>query len=77
VSNHPGQFLRFLIIEEEISAYVAAEHTGLTMEQIGEIIAGRLSVTPEIAAKLGKLSGTTTEMWVSMQRAFDEDSKSV
>ena len=74
MNQHPGQFLRFLIYEEEISAYEAADRTGLTIEQIGDIIAGKLTVTPETAAMLGKLAGTTPEFWLKMQHSFDHAS---
>ncbi|MEO5924711.1 MAG: hypothetical protein ABIR70_12880 [Bryobacteraceae bacterium] len=64
--NQAGDFLKFLIMEEEISAYVAAEHTGLSLDQIGDIIAGRQRITPDIAALLSKMSGTTAEMWLRL-----------
>lgn len=51
----------------------AAEHTGLTTEQLSGVVLGTLSVTPEMAAKLAKLRSTTTEMWLEMQRAFDSE----
>ncbi len=66
MSNPAGDFLKFLIMEEEVSAYVASEHTGLTVEQIGDIIDGRLAITPEVATRLSKMSGTTAEMWLRL-----------
>jgi antitoxin HigA-1 len=73
VRQSPGQFLRFLLIEEEISAYTAAERTGLSIEQLGAIIAGTIRVTPELAAKLAQLCGTTREMWLNAQHVFDTE----
>lgn len=66
-SEHPGNFLRFLLFEEEMLVHAAAERTGLTEDQLGDIIAGRASVTPDIANKLAKLAGTTTEFWLKLQ----------
>jgi plasmid maintenance system antidote protein VapI len=61
-----GQFLRFLLFEEEMLAEEAAERTGLTVAEIGGIIAGDIPMDAEIAEKLAKLRGTTKEMWLEM-----------
>ena len=65
--SRPGEFLRFLLFEEEMLVDTAAERTGLTPQQIAEVITGTLPVTPEVAEKLGKLAGTTTPFWLKLQ----------
>ncbi len=71
--EHPGSFLRFLLFEEEILVHAAAERTGLTEDQLGDLIAGRASVTPEIAAQLAKLAGTTAQLWLKLQAEYDAE----
>ena len=65
--SRPGNFLRFLLVEEEMLVDTAASQTGLTTQQIGEVIAGTLPVTPEVAEKLAKLAGTTPQLWLKLQ----------
>jgi antitoxin HigA-1 len=69
--GHPGEFLRFLLFEEEMLVHDAAQRTGLTVQEIGDLLAGRLPVTAEIAAKLAKLGGTKADMWLGMQTDYD------
>ncbi|MFM2125801.1 MAG: hypothetical protein RL328_2252 [Acidobacteriota bacterium] len=65
--SRPGEFLRFLLVEEEMLVDTAAERTGLTPQQIGGVIAGTLPVTQEVAEKLAKLAGTTAQLWLKLQ----------
>jgi addiction module HigA family antidote len=55
------------LFELEIPVADAAGETGLSVEQIGGIIEGTLVITPDIAAQLAKLGGTTAEMWLRLQ----------
>ena len=70
--RHPGEFLRFLLFEEEMLTHDAAERSGLSVAEIGDFIAGRAHVTPELAQKLSKLGGTKPAMWLQMQADFDQ-----
>ena len=65
--SRPGEFLRFLLVEEEMLVDTAAERTGLTPQQIAGVIAGTLPVTPELAEKLARLAGTTAQFWLKLQ----------
>ena len=65
--NRAGDFLRFLLIEEEMLADTAAERTGLSVDEVGALIAGTQPVTPEIAAKLSRLAGTSPQLWLKLQ----------
>ncbi len=72
-SRHPGETLRFILFEEEVPVDTVAERIGLSGEQLRGLVNGEISVTPEIAVKLSKLSGTTPEMWLELQAAFERD----
>lgn len=73
-ARHPGEFLRFLLFEEEMLTHDAAERSGLSVAEIGDLIAGRMNVTPERAEKLAALGGTKPEMWLKLQAEFDQAS---
>lgn len=69
---HPGEIL----IEEfmrplELSAYRIAQVTALPASRLAEIIAGRRSVTPDTALRLGAALGTTPEFWLNLQATHD------
>ena len=69
--NHPVNFLHFLLFEEEMLVDSAAERTGLSAAQLGQLIRGEIAVTPEIASKLSNLAGTTPALWLKLQTDFD------
>ena len=73
MSQHPGQFLHFLLFESEMLVDDAAEEAGLTGAEIRAFLAGQIPVTEELAEKLGKLAGTTPGLWVELQQSFDGD----
>ncbi len=64
--SNAGPFLRFLLFEEEMLVEEAAERTGLTVVEIGGIIAGDIAIDAELAGKLAKLRGTTKDIWLEM-----------
>jgi hypothetical protein len=62
--SRPGEFLRFLLVEEEMLVDSAAERTSLTPQQIAGVIAGTLPVDqpgilyqPDRECKAGRGSG--------------------
>ena len=63
---HPGDTLRWLMLEDGILADEVAERTTLPLAQIRAIIEGALPITPEIASKLEKLGG-----WLWMKTLLD------
>lgn len=70
--SHPGETLRWLLLEEGILTDTAAEQAGLSSDQLRGLIEGNLSVTPETAKGLANLGGITAEMWLKMQVNFDQ-----
>lgn len=71
MENHPGQMLRFFLVEEGTLLETAAEEAGLPVDVLRGIVNGTGSVTPEIAARLGTLWGTSAEMWMKLQARYD------
>ena len=43
----------------------------LSTKQLSMIINGHAPITPEVAVKIGKALGTTSEIWLNLQRAVD------
>jgi addiction module HigA family antidote len=71
---HPGEVLRekFLVpLSLTVEAFAAAH--GFPTDLIAEIVSETGSVTQEVAEKLGKALGTTSDFWTSLQRKFDDE----
>jgi antitoxin HigA-1 len=70
--THPGAILRedvFPAIGLSISE--AARQLGVTRQTLHRIMAEKVSITPEMAARLGRFCGNGPGIWLRMQQACD------
>lgn len=67
---HPGvslaEDLKFL----SLSISEAAERTGISKKHLSNIINGKASITPEVALKLEKVTGTEANFWNNLTRNY-------
>lgn len=69
---HPGKVLKGLYLDPlEVSVTEAAEKLGVTRKTLSQLINGHSGVSAEMAVRLSKALGTTAELWLNMQQAFD------
>jgi addiction module HigA family antidote len=69
---HPGELLR----EDIVPALgrpraELARLLGVSRQTLHAILAERVSVTPEMALRLGKLCGNGPELWINLQTRYD------
>lgn len=70
---HPGEVLYHeFIVPLGISPYGISELSAATVKGL---CAGKVSISEDIASALSAQFGTSPEFWVSLQRAFDVESK--
>ena len=68
---HPGELLREILEELDISAYALAKRIGKAPIQVSRILAGKSSVTAPMARLIGAALGTTAQYWVNLQAHYD------
>ncbi|MBF6568141.1 MAG: HigA family addiction module antidote protein [Candidatus Binataceae bacterium] len=70
--THPGAILREDVLPElGLSVSEAARQLGVTRQTLHRIMAEKVSVTPEMAARLGRFCGNGPGLWLRMQQAYD------
>jgi addiction module HigA family antidote len=69
--SHPGSLIKSDIDELGLSVVEAAKALGISRQQLHSVIAGRASVTPEMAVRLEKALGSTADTWLRMQMNYD------
>src|SRR5438105_1392262 len=72
VPTHPGE----LLLEEFLKPMglpqvKLAEHLGIPIQRINELIKGKRGITPGTAWLLAQALGTSPEFWMSLQDAYD------
>lgn len=69
---HPGEVLKGLYLDPlEVSVTTAAEKLGVARKTLSQLINGRSGISAEMAVRLSKGLGTTPELWMNMQQAYD------
>ena len=72
IPSHPGEILRDEFLDPLGVTQVAfAEHIGVPVQRINEIIRGKRGVTPATAWLLSLALGTTPEFWINLQAGHD------
>ena len=72
IPSHPGEILQEQFLEPLGLTQVAlAEHLGVPVQRINEIVRGKRGVTPETAWFLAQAFDTTPELWISLQTNHD------
>jgi addiction module HigA family antidote len=70
----PGELLKLEFLEPmEISQYRLAKEIGVPAQRIGEIIAGRRSITADTDLRLCRFFGLSNGYWLRAQAAHDTE----
>jgi addiction module HigA family antidote len=70
--THPGAVLREDVLPElHMSVADIAERLGVSRQMLHGVLGERHAITPEMAARLGRLLGTDPTLWLRMQQVRD------
>ncbi len=68
--GHPGEVLREYL-PEDMTVGEAARCLGVSRQALSALLNKRAGVSADMALRLSQALGTSAEMWVSMQAAYD------
>ena len=72
IPTHPGEILgEEFLGPMGITQTAFAEHLGIPVQRINEIIRGKRGITPETAWLFAQALGTTPEFWLNLQTNFE------
>ena len=70
--THPGVLLREDVLPAlAMTQAEFAERLGVSRLSVSELLHEKRALSPEMAARLGKLLNTTPQSWLAMQTALD------
>lgn len=68
---HPGNDLKDILEEMDISQSELSRRTGIPASRLSEITKGRRAITAEQSIRLGRFFGQSDAFWFNMQREHD------
>jgi addiction module HigA family antidote len=69
---HPGEYLREDILPEAgLSVSAAAKALGVSRQMLHDILAERKPLSAVMCLKVSRLFGSSPEMWMRLQAAYD------
>jgi addiction module HigA family antidote len=69
---HPGEILLEEFLKPMgITQYRIAKEIGVSQRRIGEIVAGKRSVTADTGLRLSKFFGMSDDFWIGLQMDYD------
>ena len=70
--THPGEILqKEFLTPLGVTQVHLAEHIGVPVQRINEIVRGKRGITPETAWLLGQALGTTPQFWLNLQANYE------
>lgn len=70
---HPGETIRELLEDREMTQKELAIRSGVTPKHISEVLNGNASITPRFAAALEDVFGASASFWLNLQSEYDID----
>lgn len=67
---HPGEILREYL-PKSMTVTESARRLGVTRQALSALLNGRAGVSADMALRLSQALGTSADMWLSMQVAYD------
>jgi addiction module HigA family antidote len=72
VPSHPGEILLEEFLNPlDVSQKQFAEHIGVPLQRVNEIVRGRRGISSDTAWLLAQALGTTPEFWMNLQAQHD------
>jgi len=70
--THPGEILHEEFLSPlGVTQVALAEHVGVSVQRVNELVRGKRGVTPETAWLLAQAFDTTPEFWLNLQATYD------
>lgn len=71
VAIHPGEYLKELLDELDVSQAELARALGISAMRVSHVINGTRPVSADLALLFGKAFGQSPEYWLNLQSAYD------
>lgn len=71
IAVHPGEILQELLEEHDLTQTTLAAHLGMPHSKINEICRGKRGISPDMAARLGRVFNQSPLFWLNLQKNWE------
>lgn len=72
ITPYPGIYIKEYLFENSIYVEDFADDLGIEEIELIALLNGNLKITEELALKLSEVIGTSSEVWINLQRDYDQ-----
>ncbi len=72
VAFHPGYYITEIIEDMGISQSEFADRVGIADKILDDLVKGRINISYGIAKKLSVMLGTSVDVWLNIQNAYEQ-----
>lgn len=70
---HPGEYLRELLDDMDLTAYRLAKHIGVSAMRLSLVLRGQRPISADLALRLERAFGQSAVYWLNLQARYDLD----
>ena len=72
IAFHPGYYVKDVIDDLEMSQCEFAKRLEITDKTLSKLLSGEASLSKEIAKKMSQMLGTSVEVWLELQKKYED-----
>lgn len=72
IAFHPGYYVKELIDDQGITQEELAKRLQTTPKTVSDLVNGRINLTDEMVLRLSIVFGTSTSLWLNLNKKFIE-----
>ena len=77
VAFHPGYYIKNIIKDMNLTQDEFAVRLGITPKKLDKLLSGKIKLSTNIATKLSEILGTSVEVWLNLEKSYEEKIKEI
>lgn len=77
VAFHPSYYIKNIIKDMNLTQEKFAIRLGITPKKLDELLSGKIKLSTNIATKLSEILGTSVEVWLNLEKTYEEKIKEI
>lgn len=72
IAFHPGYYVKDIIEDMDLTQEEFAIRLGTTPKNLSELLSGKIKLSTDLAMKLSRMLGTSVDVWINLEKSYEE-----